>query len=329
MLQSLALAVLALAGIINIWHIIALSIFQGLINVFDAPARQSFVPEMVDRKEDLASAIALNSSLVNAARLVGPSIAGLLIAAVGSGICFLIDGISYIAVIVALLAMKIKPRKMAAHNGNPLQRLKEGFTYAFGFPPIRAILLLLALFSFMGTSLTILIPIFATKILHGGPQTLGFLMAASGVGAVTGGLYLATRRSVVGLGNVIAFSPAIVGVGLIGFSLSRVLWLSLPLLLVTGFGSILQIAASNTVIQTIVDDDKRGRVMSLYTMSFLGMVPIGNLFAGTLANQIGAPNTVMIGGIFCIFGSLLFAKQLPGLRKLVKPIYRNKGIEIV
>lgn len=326
MLQSLALAVLALTGIINIWHIIGLSIFQGLINAVDAPARQAFVPEIVEKREDLASAIALNSSLVNGARLIGPGIAGLLIAAVGAGTCFLIDGISYIAVIVALLAMKLKPRKMAGQTGNFLERLKEGFSYAFGFPPIRSILLLLALFSFMGTSLTVLMPIYATGILHGGSQTLGFLMAASGVGALTGGLYLASRRSVVGLGNVIVASPAIAGVGLIIFALSRVLWLSLLVLPVIGLGSILQIASSNTVIQTIVDDDKRGRVMSLYTMAFLGMVPLGNLFAGALANQIGAPNTTIIGGIFCILGSLLFALQLPTLRKLVLPIYRKRGI---
>lgn len=326
MSQSLALAVLALTGIINVWHIIALSIFQGLINVFDAPARQAFVPEMIEKREDLASAIALNSSLVNVARLLGPGVAGLLIAAVGAGICFLIDGISYIAVIIALLAMKLKPSKTIAQKGSPLQRLKEGFTYAFGFPPIRAILLLMAVFSFTGTSITILMPIYARDILHGGPQTLGFLMAASGIGALSGGLYLASRRSVVGLGNLIASAPAIVGVGIIGFASSRVLWLSLLLMLVTGFGTILQIASSNTVIQTIVDDDKRGRVMSFFTMAFLGMAPLGNLFAGTLANQIGAPNTTIISGVFCILGSLFFAKQLPTLRSLIRPIYTNKGI---
>lgn len=326
MIQSLALAALALTGIINIWQIIFLSMFQGFINAFDAPARQALVPEIVERKEDLANAIALNSSLVNGGRLIGPSIAGLLIATVGAGVCFLIDGISYIAVIAALLAMKLKPKKIAIKTANPLQRLKEGFTYAFGFPPIRAILLLLALFSLMGMPYTILMPIFATKILHGGPQTLGFLMAASGVGALIGAIYLSSRQSVLGLGKVIAFSPAILGIGLIIFSLSRVLWLSLLIMLLIGFGAILQIASSNTVLQTIIEDDKRGRIMSLWAMAFIGIVPIGNLFAGVLASRIGAPNTLIIGGSFCILGSLLFAKQLPTLSRLVQPIYTKAGI---
>lgn len=320
MLQSLALAALALTGIINIWHIIFLSILQGVINAFDAPARQALVPEIVEKKEDLASAIALNSSLVNGARLIGPSIAGLLIATVGSGVCFLIDGVSYIAVVAALLAMQLKPRKLVVITANPLERLKEGFTYAFGFPAIRSILLLLALFSFMGMSNTILMPIFATEVLHGGPQTLGFLMAASGVGALIGAIYLNLRQSVIGLGKIIAFSPAILGIGLIVFSLSRVFWFSLLIMLLIGFGSILEIASSNTFIQTIIEDDKRGRVMSLWTMSFIGIVPVGNLFAGTLASRIGAPNTLMISGSFCILGSLVFAKQLPALSRLLQPI---------
>lgn len=326
MIQSLALAALALTGIINIWQIIFLSMFQGCINAFDAPARQALVPEIVERKEDLANAIALNSSLVNGGRLIGPAIAGLLIATVGAGVCFLIDGISYIAVIAALLAMKLKPRKIPVKTANPLQRLKEGFTYAFGFPPIRAILLLLALFSLMGMPYTILMPIFATKILHGGPQTLGFLMAASGVGALIGAVYLSSRPSVLGLGKVIAFSPAILGSGLIIFSLSRVFWLSLLIMLLIGFGAILLIASSNTVLQTIIEDDKRGRIMSLWAMAFIGIVPIGNLFAGVLASRIGAPNTLIIGGSFCILGSLLFAQQLPTLRRLVQPIYTKAGI---
>lgn len=320
MLQSLALAALALTGIINIWHIIFLSILQGVINAFDAPARQALVPEIVEKKEDLASAIALNSSLVNGGRLIGPSIAGLLIATVGSGVCFLIDGVSYIAVLAALLAMQLKPRKLVVTTANPLERLKEGFTYAFGFPPIRSILLLLALFSFMGMSNTILMPIFATEVLHGGPQTLGFLMAASGVGALIGAIYLTSRQSVLGLVKIIAFSPAILGIGLIIFSLSRVFWFSLLIMLLIGFGSILEIASSNTFIQTIIEDDKRGRVMSLWTMSFIGIVPMGNLFAGTLASLIGAPNTLMISGSFCILGSLVFAKQLPALSRLLQPI---------
>jgi MFS family permease len=326
MIQSLALAVLALTGIIQIWHIILLSIFQGFINAFDAPARQAFVTEMIEKKEDLGNAIALNSSMFNGARLVGPAMAGLVIASVGAGMCFLIDGLSYIAVIASLLAMKLKPRQITVQTTNVWQRLKEGFIYAFSFPPIRAILLLLALFSFMGMPYMVLIPIFATKILDGDAETLGFLMTASGLGALMGGIYLSSRQSVVGLGKVIAFSPAVLGVGLIIFSQSRLLWLSLLMMLIVGCASILQIASSNTILQTIVEEDKRGRLMSLYTMSFLGILPFGNLAAGALASRIGAPNTVMIGGLFCILGSLIFAKQLPKLTRLIRPVYRKIGL---
>ena len=326
MIQSLALAVLALTGIINIWHIILLSLFQGFINAFDAPARQTFVKEMVEKPSDLASAIALNSSLFNGGRLIGPAIAGVIIARVGSAYCFLIDGLSYIAVIAALLAMRLKPKKIAVVTGNPLERIKEGFVYAFGFPPIRSILLLIALFSLTSMPYVTLVPVFATEILHGDAHTLGFLMAGSGVGALAGGIYLSTRQTVVGLGKVIAFAPALCGIGIIGFALSRVLWFSLLMTLLIGLGSILFISSSNTVIQTIVEDDKRGRVMSLFTMAFLGVVPFGNLLAGSLAERIGAPNTLIIGGSFCILGSFLFAKQLPTLRRLVRPIYTKMGV---
>ena len=326
MLQSLALAVLALTGVIHIWHILLLSVFQGLINAFDAPARQAFVTEMVERKEDLGNAIALNSSMFNGARLVGPAIAGIVIAKVGTSLCFLIDGLSYIAVIAGLLAMKLKPRKIPKQTTNVWQRLKEGFIYAFGFPPIRAILLLLALFSFMGMPYTVLVPIFATNILHGGADTLGFLMAAVGVGALMGGIYLSSRKTVLGLGKIIVSSLAVLGIGLIIFAQSRILWLSLLMMLIVGATSILQIASSNTILQTIVEEDKRGRLMSLYTMSFLGILPFGNLAAGALASRIGAPNTVMIGGIFCILGSLFFAKQLPELKRLILPVYAKLGL---
>ena len=326
MLQSLALAFLALTGTIAIWHIILLSLFQGLISAVDSPARQAFLMEIIDKKENLGNAIALNSSVFNGARLVGPAIAGLLIASVGASVCFLIDGLSYIAVIAGLLAMKLKPRTITPHQGNVWQRLKEGFNYAFGFPPIRAILLLLALFSFMGMPYSVLVPVFATKILHGGAQTLGFLMAGVGVGALMGGIYLSSRQSVVGLGKIIAFSPAALGVALIIFSQSRLLWLSLLMMLIVGCASILQIASSNTILQTIVEEDKRGRLMSFYTMAFLGVLPFGNLASGALASRIGAPNTDMIGGVFCILGSLVFAKQLPSLRRLIRPIYHKIGL---
>lgn len=326
MIQSLALAFIALTGIINIWQIIVLSVFQGIINAVDAPARQAFVPEIVEKKEDLANAIALNSSMFNGARLIGPAIGGLLVASVGAGYCFLIDGISYIAVIIALLAMKLEPSKIKISNKHPWKTLKEGFAYTFGFPPIRYIIMLLALVSFMGMQYTVLVPIFATNILHGGAETLGFLMAASGVGALIGAVHLSTRPSILGLGKLIAFAPALMGIGLIGFALSRVLVISLLMMLLVGLGFILQFTSSNTVVQTIVEDDKRGRVMSIYTMAFFGVVPLGNLLAGSLASRIGAPNTLIIAGSFCILGSILFSKQLPKLRDIIRPIYTKIGI---
>jgi MFS family permease len=326
MVQSLSLAALALSGVIQIWHVLILSLLQGIISAVDAPARQVFVTELVERKEDLANAIAINSIMFNGARLVGPAIGGLVIARVGEAYCFLIDGLSYIAVIMALLAMRFQPKQIPAMTGNPLQEIKAGFAYAFGCPPIRAILSLSALVSLMGMQYTVLVPVFADKILNGNAQTLGFLMAASGVGAICGGLYLVTRKTVVGLGQLIILGPSISGIGLITFSLSRFLPLSLLAMSLVGLGTILQIAAGNTVLQTIVEDDKRGRVMSLYTMSFLGIVPFGNLLGGTLADRIGAPNTLIVAGSACILGSLWFSRQLPALRKIVREIYERKGI---
>ncbi len=326
MLQSLSLAALALTNNINIELILVLSFIQGVISAADAPARQAFVTELVDRPEDLANAIAINSTMFNGARLIGPAIGGLLIARVGEAYCFLIDGVSYIAVIAALLAMRFQPKKMPKIAGSPLQRIKEGFIYAFECPPIRAILLLSALVSLMGMQYTVLVPVFADKVLNGNAQTLGFLMAASGVGAVFGGVYLATRTTVVGLGKLIILGPALLGIGLITFSCSRHLPLSLLAMLTIGLGIILQVASGNTVLQTIIDDDKRGRVMSLYTMSFLGMVPFGNLLGGSIADRIGAPNTLAIAGIACLLGSLFFSRQLPALKKIVHAIYVRKGI---
>lgn len=326
MMQSLALAILTLTGVITVWQIIILSIFQGLVNAFDVPARQSFVVEMVNKREDLGSAIALNSSMFNSARLLGPSIAGILIAAFGEGVCFLIDGISYLGVIAALLAMKIGSRKTEPHRADVVEGLKEGFIYAFGFAPIRAILLLLGLMGLAGMPYIILMPVFAAHVLHGGPHTFGFLMGASGMGAVAGAIYLASRKSVRGLGRIISLASSIFGVGLITFSLSRTFWLSLLLMVLTGLGMMVQVASSNTVLQTIVDDDKRGRIMSFYTMAFLGMSPFGSLLAGLLASKIGAPNTLLICGAFCVLGSLLFSRSLPRLREMVRPIYVRMGI---
>jgi MFS family permease len=233
---------------------------------------------------------------------------------------------SFLAVIIALLAMKMKRDKKEPEKTQVLKGLKEGFTYAFGFVPIRSILLLLSWISMVGMASTTLMPVFARDILHGGPQTFGFLMAASGVGAVVGAIYLASRKSVLGLGKMIAIASGIFAIGLITFSLSYILWLSLLLLLLTGFGMMVQMASSNTILQTMVDDDKRGRVMSLYVMSFMGMAPFGSLLGGSLASKIGAPYTLIIGGASCILGSFMFAKQLPLIRKMVRPIYLRKGI---
>ena len=327
MLQSAAMAVLALTGVINIWHVLALSLFQGVINAFDMPGRQSFVVEMVEKREDLPNAIALNSSMVNAARLLGPSIGGVIIAAVGEGWCFGIDAASYLAVIASLLLMRLTPRPRSASRGaRVLPEMRAGFSYVAGSPPIRSILLLLALVSLVGMPYTVLMPVFASTILHGGPHTLGFLMAATGVGALLGAVFLANRRSVLGLGKIIPLMSAVFGAGLIGFSLSRTLWLSIPLLFVTGLGFMVQMAASNTLLQTLVDDDKRGRVMSFYTMAFMGTTPFGSLLAGILAQRIGAPQTLLLGGAGCLAAALWFALLLPNLREQVRPIYIRLGI---
>jgi MFS family permease len=325
MLESFALAGLALGGVITVLEVILLNLFQGAVNAFDMPARQAFVVEMVESKEDLPNAIALNSSLVNAARLVGPAVAGVLIAAVGEGYCFLLDGISYMAVIASLLAMSLVPWTPRAH-ASVRSELREGWEYVRGFRPIWAILLLLSLVSLVGMPYTALMPIFAGNILHGGAHTFGFLMGATGVGALIGAVSLAARRSVLGLGRLVALMAAGFGASLIAFAASRQLWLSLLLLVLTGFSFMQQMASSNTILQTIAEDSKRGRVMSFYAMAFQGMAPFGSLIAGVVAARIGAPQTLMIGGSICIFGAGVFAWQLPVLKRIVRPIYVQMGI---
>jgi MFS family permease len=328
MLQSAGLAVLTLTGTIQIWHVIALAIFQGLINAFDMPARQSFVVQMVEDRADLPNAIALNSTLVNGARLIGPSVAGVVIALVGEGWCFTIDAVSYLAVIGSLLAMTVTPAEIVkvAKGSNVLHQLREGWDYVRGNPAISKILLLLAFVAMVGFPYTVLMPIFANEILHGGPYTLGFLMAATGTGAVTGALTLAARKTVLGLGRFIPLAAGTFGAGLVAFSFSRWIWLSLILMYITGIGFMVQMAVSNTLIQTIVDEDKRGRVMSFYTMAFMGTAPFGSLLAGSVAEKIGAPNTLLIGGLGCVIGALWFQRALPRLRQFVRPIYIEKGI---
>ena len=326
MIQSALLAAFALTGTITVVHVLVLSAFQGIINAFDMPARQAFVVEMIEDRADLPNAIALNSSMVNAARLLGPSMAGMLITGFGEGLCFLIDAISYLAVIASLLAMRVKAREAPRESSPVMKDMIEGFRYVAGFQPIRAILLLLGLVSLMGMPYVVLMPVVATEVLHGGAHTLGFLMAASGLGALLGALYMASRRTVLGLGRVIPIAAAAFGLGLAAVSHSSVIWISLPLMLVTGMGMMMQMASSNTVLQTIVDEDKRGRVMSFFAMAFFGTAPFGSLLAGSLADWIGASDTLLVGGIACVAGALLFVRELPELRRLVRPIYVRLGI---
>jgi MFS family permease len=326
MLVSFGLAYFALRGTIAVPHIIVLGALQGLANAFDIPARQAFVVEMVEERGELSSAIAMNSTIFNGARLIGPSVAGVLIALFGEGLCFLIDGASFLAVILALLAMRVAPPARRAGREHVLHELREGFSAAFGFLPIRAILLLMALTSLVGTPYTVLMPIFAHRVLGGDAVTLGFLMAASGIGALGGAAFLATRESVLGLGRVIAGGAMAFGTGLIVFGLSHLMWLSLPILVVIGFAAMVQIAGSNTVVQTIVDDHKRGRVMSFFAMAFMGTMPFGSLLAGELARRVGEAQTVIFGGCVCLLAGLLFARALPRLRPLVRPIYEARGL---
>jgi MFS family permease len=326
MVQSLALAWLTLSHRITIADVLVLSAVQGVINAFDMPARQSFLLHMVGDRNDLSNAIAINSSMVNMARLLGPSLAGLVIAASGEGWCFLIDGLSYLAVIASLLAMHVSIAPVARAASSMLAQMREGWDYVSTFAPVRTILLLFAVISLMGIPYVVLMPIFAAQVLHGGPHTLGFLMGAAGVGAVISALSLVVRRSVRGLTKMLPIAATLFGASLIGFGLSHSLWLSLPLMLVTGFGMMQGLTVSNTIIQTLVPEDKRGRVMSYYTAAFVGMAPFGSLLAGTLAAWIGAPRTVMISGSCCIAAACWFWTQLKTVRGEMRPIYEQLGI---
>jgi MFS family permease len=325
MLESFALAGVVLTGHTNVWNIVFLTAFQGVVNAVDMPARQAFLVEMVTDRADLANAIALNSSMVNGARLIGPSIAGIVIGFAGEAYCFLIDGFSYLAVIASLLFMTVTPVLRVARK-NVFSELKEGFAYVSSFTPIRSILLLLMCVSLVGVPYSVLLPIFASDILHGGPHTLGFLTGAAGMGALISAITLAARKTIVGLGRVIAVTAFTFGLGLIALGLSHWLWLSLPLMLVTGFSMMQQMSSSNTIMQTIVDESKRGRVMSFYTMAFIGVAPFGSLIAGFAASRIGAPHTVMVGGTLCMLTAFWFSRRLRGIREVVRPIYVKLGI---
>ncbi len=327
-LQSLALAWLTLAGIITIQEILALAAVQGLIDAFDMPGRQSFMVKMVDRKADLGNAIALNSSLVNVARLIGPPAAAFVIAKSSEGWCFLIDGVSYFAVILSLLMMRVAhdPPRHAGAKPTMLAQMQDGWGYVRSYIPVRNILLLFAMCSFMGMPYMTLLPVFATRVLHGGPNMLGLLTGASGVGALIAAVSLAARRSVVGLLSKIQLAAMLFGGGLIVFALSHHVVLSMAAMLIAGWGMMQGLAGSNTVIQTLVPEEKRGRVMSFYTMAFVGMMPFGSLLSGALAHVLGAPVTVLMTGTGVLLGGLLFWTQRKPVRAAMRTRYEELGI---
>jgi MFS family permease len=327
MLQAALLAAAVLSGTIQVWHIVVLSLLLGVVNAFDIPIRQSFVVEMVSEPEDLGNAIALNSSMVNGARLIGPTVAGLLVASVGEGVCFTLNSISYLAVLVALIAMHLAPNPSHKKpRRNVFHELREGFNYVIGFGPIRSILLLIALVSLTGMPYAVLVPVFAKEVLHGGAHTFGFLMTAGGCGALTGTVYLASRKSVVGLGRVIVISAILFAAGIAVFAVSSNTLLSLVSLAVAGFGAMTLVASCNTILQTILEEDKRGRVMSFFTVAFMGMAPFGSFGAGTMAGIIGPRDTILLGAACCLVGAAIFARHLPHIREEVRPIYVQRGI---
>jgi MFS family permease len=325
-LQSAALAVLALMNVITVTEIIVLQIVQGVINSFDTPARQAFVVEMVEDREDLPNAIALNSSMINASRIIGPSVGGVLIATLGEGWCFGADAISYIAVIVSLLMMRRAPARKAEVDTHLLEELRTGWKYVAGFAPVRALLLIVALVGLVGTPYATLMPVIASKVLHGGPHTLGILMTASGIGALAGTIYLASRHTVLGLGKVIVAGTAGLSLGLMAFSFSRTLWLSCLLMPIVGAGMMVQAASANTILQTVVDEKLRGRVMAFYSVAIMGIQPIGALLAGVIAERIGSEMTIFYGAIACLAGCALFAVRRPMLAEYIRPIYMERGI---
>lgn len=332
MIQSFALAVLSLTGVVQVWHVLVLAAFQGFVNALDVPARQAFLVEMVEDRNDLGNAIALNSSMFNGARLLGPAVAGLILAmftksvGLGAGVCFTIDGISYLAVIVALLRMNVKPHVPRSSDRRIFRELADGFRYSFHSRPIRAILLLLAVVSIFGAPFMVLMPAFAKNILHGNAGTYGILLAVSGAGALLGGVYLAKRNTVLGLGRVIAVCCSLSAVSIIGFAFSQVLWLSMLMTFVASFGMMVQMAASNTILQTVVEDEMRARVMSFYALMVLGMIPVGSLLCSGLVVLIGDPYTVALGGAVSLAGAVYFMMILPELRAAARPMLERAGV---
>jgi MFS family permease len=325
MILALILAALTLLRVVRVWEIVVLAALLGAVNAFDIPARQSFLIDMVGR-EDLMNAIALNSSMFNGARVIGPAIAGLLVAWIGEGWCFFANGVSYIAVIIGLLLMKLGPLHQVAVESSPLEHIAEGFRYVQRTAPILALMLLIGLVSLVAVPYSVLMPIFADRILHGGARGLGILMGATGIGALLGALTLATKHGVHGLGRWVGFSAMSFGISLILFSFSKWFLVSMILLVPVGYSVMLQMSSSNTLIQSMVPDQLRGRAMSVYTMMFMGMAPMGSLFAGTVADRIGAPWTVAIGGFGAVVGSIVFLKKLPSLRFEARRLIIQQGI---
>ena len=323
--MALLLAMLTLFGHVRVWHIIVLGVLQGIVLAFDMPARQSLVNDLVD-PGNLSNAIALNSSMVNAARIVGPAIAGVIVATTGEGICFLLNALSYVAVIWGLLLMKL-PSVVATmeHTKSILRSLREGGTYIRETLPIRDLLLLLGLIGVMGMPYITLMPVFAGEVLRGGAHALGMMMGAVGIGALAGALILAQRSGIEGFGKIIVGATLGFGISLIAFALSRVLWLSMGFLVIVGFSWMMLIAAANTVLQTLVSDDMRGRVMSLFSMMLVGMSPFGSLLCGALADLLGAPITVSLNGCFCALGAIIFGLRLPRLRQAAVKILTARG----
>ncbi len=326
MLQAFALALVVSTHMLRVWNLIALNILAGIILAIDLPTRQSFIVDMVGSGRDLPNAVALNSFVITGGRMLGPAIAGLLLTIVTPAVCFSINAVSYMPVVAALLAMRVKKSAPITVHSSALDDLTEGVRYAIGFPPIRTVLLLVGLVSLLGMPYAVLMPIFAAEILHGGAHTLGLLMTAPGIGALFGTIYLASRKSIRGAGIRVAAGALIFGSGLIVAGLAHGLIVALFALFFVGLGMIVQLAISNTLLQTIVDDDKRGRVMSLYTMAFMGMAPFGSILGGALANHIGVQTTFLIGGIACAGGALLFATKIRSMRPMVLPIFVRKGI---
>ena len=326
LVQSVLLAVLTLTDVITVAQILALQVVQGVINAFDTPARQALVVEMVEDRADVPNAIALNSTMVNGSRIVGPSIGGLIIAAVGEGWCFAVDAVSYVGVVISIVLMRLTPRAPKRHETSLVDDLRVGWRYVIDSVPIRSALTLLAIVSTFGMPYTVLMPVIAAEELGGGPNTLGLLMGATGVGALAGGVYLARRESVIGLGRVILIGTLLFGTSLLAFSGAPNVWSAAILLAFAGFGFITQMASTNTIIQTIVDEAFRARVMAFYTMAFFGTVPIGSLIAGVVADRIGAPATIRLGAVVCILSGLWFARMLPTIREAVRPIYVQRGI---